>query len=109
MTDNMVILVIQTVIVVVSAYFAYRATLGKLKLDDSQEEINYQSLYTSAQRDMKLIQLQNQEIKAENKKIMELLDASHLEITLVVEMGKEPVVKRHQWTKKITGELKGTT
>ena len=100
MNENIVLTLLNVSILAVTAWITYKATLSKAKLDTSQEEINYHSLYTSAQKDMKEIKLENQLIKAENKKILELLDASHLEITLVVEMGKMPVVKDHKWERK---------
>jgi flagellar biosynthesis protein FliP len=100
MSENIVVISINLFILAVTTWIAYKGVVSKSHLDTSQEEINYQSLYNMAQKDMKDIKMENQLIKAENKKILELLDASHLEITLVVEMGKAPMVKDHKWQRK---------
>jgi predicted negative regulator of RcsB-dependent stress response len=100
MSENIVVITINLIILAVTTWIAYKGVRSKEGLETSQEEINYQSLYNMAQKDMKEIKMENQLIKAENKKILELLDASHLEITMVVEMGKAPVVKEHKWARK---------
>jgi len=86
METNYFFLLAQVIMLVVGGYFTFRRVKSQNILDDSTASVNYRKLVI--------------DLQAEVKDLQQLLDRSHLEVSMSIKMGEQPTVTSWRWLRR---------
>jgi len=84
--DNIYFTAINLVILGLTAYVAFRRSKFQNVVDDSTASSNYRKLVI--------------DLQAEVKDLRNLLDRSHLEVSMSIKMGEQPTVTSWRWLRR---------
>jgi hypothetical protein len=83
--------IINLIILGSTAYIAFVRSKSQGVVDDSQASKNFRDIILSLQMEVK-------EVRKENVQIKGLLERSHCNIMLGIEIGKKPEILDYEWT-----------
>jgi len=84
--------IIQVFILALTAWFSLRRSRFQNVVDDSVAALNYRKMVIELQTEI-------QETRAQVDVMKEIMESSHLEIELIIEVGGEPIIKKWNWRK----------
>lgn len=90
MEINILVTLLNLVILLTTTWIANKRTKFQNVVDDSTAATNYHNLVINLQAEVK-------EARAEAKEVKDMLENLHLNLTLSLEMGKEPIIKAWSW------------
>lgn len=94
---TIVLTVCNLIILAVTAWASFRRSAFQNTVDDSSAALNYRKIVVDLQTEVKDAKTEVKEAKKEVDDLRRIMEQSHLEVQMVIEVGGAPVIKHWKW------------
>jgi hypothetical protein len=97
MEPSVLFTVANLIILLIGVYISYRRSTSQGKLEGSEEEMNYRTLYVGLKADIKTAKEEAKQANDETKELKEMMKKNRLLIALAIEMGGTITLESYEW------------